>query len=264
MPYSGYKVGAALAALETGTIDSTSTYECNHIFPHYDHPTCLGTHGATDVVGAIRDSCNVFFYYVGDAMGVDAMTDYTARLGLGADTGLELYDSLGTVASQSVNPGDTVRSAIGQADHGYTPLQLSVYMSTVVNGGTRYSAHVLDSVRKYYTGEIVEQYQTQALDGVEFSDETYEILIDGMSRVVSDNPTVYRYFENLPVTVGGKTGTAEVTGKVDYALFCGFAPLDRPEIVVSCVIEEGQYGYRAAYAAGKVMEKYFDKQSAQE
>lgn len=261
-PGSTYKVGAALAALETGTINASSTYDCEHVFPHYDHPTCLGTHGATDVIGAIRDSCNIFFYYVGDAMGVDAMTDYTARLGLGADTGLELYDSVGTVASQSVNPGDTVRSAIGQADHGYTPLQMSVYLSTIVNGGTRYSAHVLDSVRKYYTREVVKQYQPQVLDTVDFSDETYALLREGMSQVVTQNATVYRYFEDLPVAVGGKTGTAEVTGKVDYALFCGFAPLDSPEIVVSCVIEEGQYGYRAAYAAGKVMRKYFEKQAA--
>jgi penicillin-binding protein 2 len=261
-PGSTYKIGAALAALEQETIDESTRISCDGVFHKYDNPTCLGSHGATDVIGAIRDSCNIFFYHLGDLMGVDKLTDYTARLGLGQDTGLELFNQKGSIAMQNANPGDTVRSAIGQSDHGYTPLQLSVYMSTIVNGGTRYSATLLDSVRKYYTKEIVEQTQTKIIEQVEFSDHTYQVLLEGMSQVVSENATVSRYFTRVPVAVGGKTGTAEVTGKVDYALFCGFAPLEKPEIVVSCVIEEGQHGYYAASAAGKVMEKYFEKKSA--
>ena len=261
-PGSTYKIGAALAALEQGTIDASTQFSCNKIFEKYDNPKCLDIHGATDVIGAIRDSCNIFFYHVGDLMGVDALTDYTARLGLGQNTGLELFNQEGTIDTHNGNPGDTVRSAIGQSNHGYTPLQLSVYMSTIVNGGTRYSASVLDSVRKYYTKEIVVQNETKILDQVEFSDTTYDILLEGMSKVITENSTVSRYFTGVPVAVGGKTGTAEVTGKEDYALFCGFAPLEKPEIVVSCVIEEGAHGYYAASAAGKVMEKYFEKKSA--
>ena len=215
------------------------------------------------MVEAIKESCNVFFYYVGDLLGVDGMTRYTARLGLGAETGLELYNRTGSVATENGNPGDTVRSAIGQSDHGYTPLQLSVYMSTVVNGGTRYSAHLLDSIRKYYTGELVEEYQIGVLDTVEFSDATYETLMTGMAQVV-ENPEVWQYFRDIPVTVGGKTGTAEVTGKEDYALFCGFAPLDSPEIVVSCVLEEGKHGYVASEVVARIMETYFEKQATGE
>lgn len=261
-PGSTYKVGAALAALESGTIDETTLYDCQHMYPRYDCPTCLGTHGNLSVTDAIRVSCNVFFYYVGDAMGVDAMTSYTERLGLGAETGLELANTKGTVASDSVNGGDIPRSAIGQSTHLYSPLQLSVYMSTVVNGGTRYRAHVLDRICKYYTGDLVEQTETQVMETVAFSDETYAILMEAMSEVISENPTVSRYFAAVPVAVGGKTGTAEVTGKVDYALFCGFAPVESPQIVVSCVLEQGKYGYRAAEVAGKVMAKYFEKQLA--
>lgn len=266
-PGSTYKIGAALAALEEGAIDSSTCFSCDGVdkqgvFPKYDNPTCLGKHGATDVIGAIRDSCNIFFYHLGDMMGVDAITNYTARLGLGQNTGLELFNQEGSIATQNANPGDTVRSAIGQSDHGYTPLQLSVYMSTIVNGGTRYSATLLDSVRKYYTKEIIEQNETLVLDQVDFFDATYDILIEGMSQVVTENSSVSKHFKGVPVAVGGKTGTAEVTGKKDTALFCGFAPLENPEIVVSCVIEEGLHGYDAAYAAGKVMEKYFEKKSA--
>ena len=261
-PGSTYKIGVALAALEHGDLTAEQTYTCQQVFPHYDHPTCLGYHGATDVIGAIRDSCNVFFYYLGKAMGVDTITSYTSRLGLGEETGLELSNRVGSIATQSQNPGDTVRAAIGQSNHGYTPLQLSVYTSTIVNGGTRYRAHLLDSVRQYFTGEIVESYTVTAWEQVDFSDQTYALLREGMSKVITENPSVQQYFSSLPVSVGGKTGTAEVDGKVDYALFCGYAPLDKPEIVVSCVLEEGQHGYRAAYAAGKVMAKYFEKQAS--
>ncbi len=262
-PGSTYKIGAAMAGLETGKIDKNHTETCNQVFndPKYnDHPTCLGTHGTINVVEAIRDSCNIFFYHLGDLLGVETMTNYTTRLGLGADTGLELGTSKGSVAvTNKDQPGDTLRAAIGQATHGYTPLQLSVYMSSVVNGGTRYRAHVLKSVRKYYTGEIVYAPSVEVLDRVEFSDETYDTLIEGMRRVVAESDTLSSYFSGVGVQVGGKTGTAQVAGKHDYALFSGFAPLESPEIVVSCIIEEGKYGANAARTIIDVMEKYFEK-----
>lgn len=261
-PGSTYKVGAALAALEEKKITDTTPYFCNSRFddPKYpnDHPTCLHTHGDLNVIGAIEQSCNIFFYHVGDLLGVETMTGYTKRLGLGADTGLELGNQTGNVAATNEDqPGDTLRAAIGQSTHGYTPLQLSVYMSTIVNGGTRYRAHLLDSVRKYYTGEIVYEPTTEILDTVSFSKDTYDTLIEGMERVVSTHESLPSYFSNVAVTVGGKTGTAQITGKTDYALFSGFAPLSAPELVVSCIIEEGKYGFYAARATASVFEEYF-------
>ena len=273
-PGSTYKIGAALAALETGVIDETVEQICTGVYPHRHNPTCLGEHGATDVVDAIRESCNVFFYYLGDAMGIDAMTDYTRRLGLGVETGIEIGgERAGIVAGPAYRKengltawmeGDNLSAAIGQSDHGYTPLQMSVYLSSVVNGGTRYRAHLLDSVRKFYSGEVIEQTEAAVLDTVEISDKTYELLIESMRQVVENSATLRTYFADVPVTVGGKTGTAQVSGYKDYAVFCGFAPLDSPELVISCVIEEGAVGARAAYAAGKVMEVYFSKLAAED
>ena len=133
-------------------------------------------------------------------------------------------------------------------------------MSSVVNGGTRYEAHLLDSVKKFHTGEIILTSETKVLYSLtddEYSDDTEELLKEAMRRAANEGEAS-RYFGDLPVTVGGKTGTAEVAGKKDYAIFCGFAPLDTPEIVISCILEEGVYGYRAAYTVGKVMEKYFE------
>lgn len=276
-PGSTYKVGAAVAALELGEIDENDTRQCSDIlgkgtgtYPHLHNPTCLGVHGSTNVVEAIRESCNVFFYYLGDSLGIDALTDYTKKMGLGVSTGVELYERTGIVAGAEYRrqnglsawvEGDDLSAAIGQSDHGYTPLQLSVYLSTVVNGGTRYNAHLLESVRKFYSGEVLEQTEIMALDQVEMSDETYDLLIESMRQAVADNDTLRAYFAEIPVTVGGKTGTAEVEGKKDYAIFCGFAPLNEPELVISCVIEEGVYGQRAALAVSRVMETYFARQT---
>lgn len=275
-PGSTYKVGAALAALEEGAVwvddpskeTSDKLFECDQVFrhPNYDddHPTCLGDHGSINVIDAIRDSCNIFFYHVGDLLGVEGMTKYTTRLGLGTDTGLELSNAKGSVAVTNKNqPGDTIRAGIGQATHGYTPLQLSVYMSSVVNGGTRYRAQLLESVKKYYTGEVVYSSSAEVLDRVEFSDKTYDTLMEGMRKVVAESSILSSYFSDVGVQVGGKTGTAQVAGKAaDYALFSGFAPLDSPEIVVSCVIEEGRGGMYAARTVVGVLKKYFEKKTA--
>ena len=262
-----------MAALELGEIDENDTRSCTGTYPHLHNPTCLGNHGTTNVVDAIRESCNVFFYYLGDSLGIDALTEYTKKMGLGVNTGIELYERTGIVAGPDYRrqngltawvEGDDLSAAIGQSDHGYTPLQLSVYLSTVVNGGTRYNAHILESVRKYYSEEVLYETESKVLDRVEMSDETYDLLIESMHQVVEDNATLRAYFSALPVEVGGKTGTAEVDGKKDYAIFCGFAPLNEPELVISCVIEEGVYGQRAAYAVNRVMETYFSKQAAGE
>ena len=274
-PGSTYKIGVALAALEGGYIDTNSSFNCNEIY-HTGHK-CLHIHGDIDVIAAIRESCNVFFYNLGELMGVEEITKYTKKLGLGEDTGLELGNKTGIVAGPAYRDdvggqpwllGDDLNASIGQSDHGYTPLQMSIYMASVVNGGTRYKASLLDSVRKFHTGEIIMQTEVEALYTLsddEYSDETEALLKEAM-RQAAEEGNAAGYLKGVPetVTVGGKTGTAEVAGKKDYAIFCGFAPLETPEIVISCILEEGVYGYRAAYTVGKIMEKYFELQAVEE
>lgn len=263
-PGSTYKVGVALAALETNEISTASTFECNHVYPYLHNPTCLGNHGSIDIFEAIQESCNIFFYTLGHKMGIEAITDYTLPLGLGAPTGIELDETIGSVAdpefAASWGAGNDVSAAIGQSDHSYTPLQISVYMASIVNGGTRYSAHMLDSVRGFYTNNVVSKHETTVLDTVEFSKNTYDVLIEAMRRVIYENNEIASRFVRVPVTVGGKTGTAEQSGQLDNALFTGFAPLEAPEIVVTCVLEEGQHGYLASAAVARVMEEYFSEE----
>lgn len=267
-PGSTYKLGVALAALEEGVIDKNTTFVCTGVYPHYGKPTCTHVDGVTDVTKAIRNSCNIFFYNLLDTAfpNIDSVTKYTTRLGLGVSTGIELPESIGTVAGPSQNTDkqwykrDDLSASIGQSDHGYTPLQLSVYTSSLVNGGTRYSAHLLDSVHKFYTGETVYSKETEILDSITISPEVYKIIENAMGEVVSENPEVAAAFRGLNVTVGGKTGTSQVEGKNDYAVFTGVAPLESPEIVASCIIEQGQNGYNAAYPIGKIFQTYFEKE----
>ena len=204
-------------------------------------------------------------------LGIDKITEYTTKLGLGSDTGFELYDAKGTIAGATYrketggaewSAGDNLPAAIGQSDHGYTPLQLSVYMSSIVNNGTRHGAHILKSVKTFYSGEVIHQYDLKPFDEVAFSEENHDILMEAMGRVVSENQEISRHFSSLSVQVGGKTGTAEVAGQKDNALFSGFAPFDDPQIVISCIIEEGEHGYNAAKVVAEVMKAYFgDDQS---
>ncbi len=263
-PGSTYKVGSALAALEENHITASTQHTCNKVYPHLGGPTCLGTHGAIGVSDAIRVSCNIFFYYIGQEMGLEQITPYTQKLGLGFPTGIELGERAGIIASESYSieheltwsEFDDAAGAIGQSKHAYTPMQLSVYMSSIVNHGTRYEAHLLKCV-KTNSGQTVLEKQPQALDKLEFSQNTYDILIDAMHSVVTTS-VLDSYFAPVGVEVGGKTGTAETGQQPDNGLFCGFAPLDDPKIVASCVLEKGEAGGNAAKVVADVFTEYFN------
>lgn len=269
-PGSTYKVGAAIAALEAGHISESTRYTCNRVFPHLHNPTCLHTHGAFNVSDAIRESCNVFFFYLGYEMGIDGLTKYTKPLGLGVSTGIEIGEKVGIVAGkdsaeqleQIWDGGKDLSAAIGQSIHGYTPLQMGVYTASIANGGTRYGAHLLHSVHEFYTNNVIYTHTPQILDKVEISESTRSTVLSAMKSVISSNSTMNSYFSSLPVAAGGKTGTAQVAGKQDYALFIGAAPYDTPEIVAVCVIEEGVAGSNASLTVSDIFKAYYAKKSA--
>ncbi|MBE6534860.1 MAG: hypothetical protein E7678_07870 [Ruminococcaceae bacterium] len=273
-PGSVYKVGAALAALEQGLINTNTCYDCQKVYPYFEpnSPTCLGNHGNIDVTKAIEVSCNIFFYYVGHENGLDKITPYTKSLGLGAPTGIELGERLGIVASEQYcrdteriwRTIDNATGAIGQSYHLYSPLQLSVYTSTIANGGTRYSAHFLKTV-KDRQGNTVYEKNAKVAETVEFSAATHSTIKNAMSRVVSESSVLSRYFSGVNATVGGKTGTAQVSANStlpDNALFSGFAPYDNPKIVGSCILEAGEQGSNAAKIVAAVFEEYFAEDNA--
>ncbi len=269
-PGSIYKLGSALAALEQGEINSATKLYCAGEY-FSGGPTCLGAGGHIgsylDVVHAIGVSCNCFFYHLGEDMGIDNINGYTSSLGLGVPTGIELSEVKGIIAGTAYreanklkpwDKGDDLSAVIGQSDHAYTPLQLGVFMMSVSNGGDRYAAHLLDSVREFYTGEIIYKYEPTKLAHTEFSDGTYSTLVSGMRQVIRSSSSLTSYFSGVEVEVGGKTGTAEVSGKVDYALFGGVAPLDDPELVSVCVIEQGANGANAAIPVSAIFKTHFN------
>lgn len=267
-PGSTFKVGVALAALNEGVIDKYSriaTYgsyngmKCSH--SNEAGTACCGN---VDAVKALERSCNYFFAYLGDTMGLDTIKRYATVFGFGQNTGIEIGlnatvgESTGFLASSEELD---YMAAIGQLSTA-TPLQISQYIAMVANGGTRYAAHLLCRVVDYETGETVFTPSQKIMSS--FSDASIdasyvETVRRGMHDVVYGEDAssyVYDSFRSAPYTVAGKTGTAQVSGQTDNALFTAYAPYEDPKIAVTCFIEQGQTGGLASGVVRDVMDAY--------
>lgn len=278
-PGSTYKLGMAVAGLTERQITDTTRLTCTGVYKRYSdykpkcstYPHPYGS-SSLNVVQAIADSCNCFFYELGYRLGIDTMNSYMSRFGIGQSTGLELGGQTGVLASPEYRleiggdvwrEGLTLQAAIGQSDNLASPLQLACYLGTLANGGTRYSAHLLHEV--YSFGSQVPSYsyaQTEetVLDQIQISESILSTVLEGMKEVIDGNSVVQRFISsNIPVTVGGKTGTAQNSSGCDNALFVCAAPYDDPDIVISVVIEQGYTGGYAALTAGKILEAYYNK-----
>lgn len=271
-PGSTFKIATAIAALSEGVVTPSTIINDTGRYTAYEdyQPACWSLtkrgygHGWVDLKAAIEESCNFYFYKVADDMGIDALKKYASLLGLGQKTGVELPELEGILACPEYrdskgllwNPGDTLQAAIGQSDNAFTPLQLCSYMCTVVNGGTRYKATLLDSVVDFYNGETVYENTPQILSTVDLDSQTVDVLKSAMRSVV-DEGTASSVFINYDHDVGGKTGTSQVSSGSDTVLFVGFAPYDDPEIVVSVVVEHGDQSARASLVAKAVFDYYY-------
>ncbi len=269
-PGSTFKLSVALAGLEEGVITKDTKFYCNHIYTEFTDTVfkCLGTHGSINVAEAINQSCNIFFYETGRLLGINKMNDYASRLGLGQKTGVEVSESTGVLASIAYReahggtwyPGDTVQAAIGQSDNLFTPIQLCNYVATVANGGTRYKAHLVKSVKSYDYSQTLIENKPIVLNETGISQESIAIVKEGMKRLGARLPA----FAGLPVSVAAKTGTAEskakVNGKIESGLngfMVSFAPADKPEIAVCVAIENLNSGAATATLAADIYRAYF-------
>ncbi len=273
-PGSTFKVGIAVAALEEGIITPSTRITDKGRYTYYDEngPRCWiylqrgRTHGTINVVEAIQHSCNYFFYDIGRQLTIGTMNEYCKSYGLGLATGIELPESVGILAGPDYRaevgreewyPGDTLQAAIGQSDNLFTPLQIGSYTATLVNGGSRYSAHLLHSVREFHTGKIMYEYAPKLLGEVDMSERTHATIKNAM-KSVTENGSASRVFSSYPIEMGGKTGTAQVSKKKsDNAIFTAFAPFDNPEIAASVVIEQGSNGTDAGYTVKDIFDCYF-------
>ena len=269
-PGSTFKVGMAAAGISMGEITSDTKLYCGGKYTYYDdyQPTCLGVHEQVNAAYSLQVSCNCYYYDLGRRMGIEKMNEYCRAYGFGSYTGIELGEQKGILAGpdyrdanglQHWTAGNTISAAIGQSDNSATPIQLASYIATVLNGGTRYSAHLLKEVREYGSGNVVYKSDAEVLDRVSLTDDALYAAKEGMRRMVRNSPTVSGYMSDVPVTVGGKTGTAQRGGdKLDNGLFVCAAPYDDPKIVVSSVIESSGSGALSTYAASRVLAAYYN------
>ena len=269
-PGSTFKLGMVVAGMQEGVVQASTPLLCEGTYTGLGsgyQPKCTGVHGNINAPNAICVSCNCYFYELGRQLGIEKMNRYCDFYGFGKKTGVELYEEIGILAGETYReqnglatwqPGDTIAAAIGQSDNSFTPIQIASYLCTLLNGGTRYSAHLLGSVNTYFTNETAVKVEPKVLSELSIAQNTLDTVKLGMKMMVEESATVSYFMRNVPVTVGGKTGTAQIgQGLIDNALFVCAAPYDDPEIVISVVIEKGAGGSYSSLSAARVLEAYY-------
>lgn len=263
-PGSTYKMITTIAGLEEGVVGSTETINCTGIYTRFAQASrCWiypGSHGNLFSSQAIRHSCNYYFYELGyrlsldeqgiyqAELGVEKLAKYADMFGLTEKSGVEIAESAPSASDEL-----PVLSAIGQGTNSFTTVGLARYVTTLANNGTCYNLTLLDKMTDS-EGNLLKEFDAEVRNQVEISQSTWDVVHTGMK----DAAASYAYFDELPVTAAGKTGTAqENTKRADHALFIGYAPFDNPEISVSCRI---CFGYKSGFASQvgyNVMEYYF-------
>ena len=265
-PGSTFKIVTGSAAFELNKVGLNEP-----IFDGGFHPLVptMGNAGG-EVLGwltfitALAMSDNVYFYELGNRVGIDNIAKYARIYGFGQKTGIDLEgESRGLVASKQVKReiwdedwrlGDTFNAAIGQGFNLTTPMQLSVMLSIVANGGTKYQPYLVDSILNA-DGSVFEKPKREAGKHIEVSQQTIDYMRQGMSATTQEGGTA-SYFSQLPKPIAGKTGTAENSHGRDHGLFVAYGPVEDPELVVVCIVEQGGFG---STAAGPIVYKAFEE-----
>ena len=287
-PGSTFKMITAVAALRHGISDGFTVNDTGRFTKYSDFPgKCWiytssygGGHGLLDMRGAIADSCNVYFYTVGDMMEIEEIDAVGESFGFGQSTGSEIPDAKGILASrenkkalydteldQDWYKADTLMASIGQSITTATPLQLCRYVAALSTGGTLYNATFLRrAVSSDFQTLVAAQNDTPAATGL-LSQSEYQVIKEGMLACATEpDGTAYKYFSNYDITVACKTGTAQHgNGGSDNASFVCWAPADNPEIAVAVYVEHGDTGGFFSQVAKDILDYYFgSKDLAQE
>ncbi len=255
-PGSTFKIVTGSAAFELNKVGLNEP-----IFDGGFHPLVptMGNAGG-EVLGwltfisALAMSDNVYFYELGNRVGIDNIAKYARIYGFGQKTGIDLEgESRGLVASKHVKReiwdedwrlGDTFNAAIGQGFNLTTPIQLSVMLSIVANCGIKYQPYLVDSILNA-DGTLFEKPKRAEGKHIDVSQQTIDYMRQGMSATTQEGGTA-SYFSQLPKPIAGKTGTAENSHGRDHGLFVAYGPVDDPELVVVCIVEQGGFGSTAA------------------
>ncbi len=280
-PGSTFKIVTAIAGLEEGLINESTTVHCSGSYKFGNRAFgCWNRHGhgAVSLRKALRESCDVYFYRLGERLGVDRIAKYSKMLGLGDTYGIGLDNEKGGLIPTSEwkvkrfgkkwLAGETLPVSIGQGYVLATPVQLAVMTATVANQGTIYRPHLVKKVVSP-EGKALREYQPQILSRASVHPESWKAVSRGLFAVVNERGGTGGRARLYEVAVAGKTGTSQVVklrkGKGipyqfrDHALFVAYAPVEKPEIAVAVVVEHGEHGGSAAAPiAGKILRKYFE------
>lgn len=274
-PGSTFKPVSATAALEEGIVDAGSYVRCTGIFEEITpSPRCWiypSAHGQLNVSGAIAQSCNCFFYQMGYNLGTEhgsyssetglkKLEKYAKYYGLDRKSDVEI-----TEYEPHISDEDAVRSAIGQGTHSYTPVQLSRYVTSLVNEDNLLGLSLIEKTTDT-DGNDLTTFEKKVEDKLDVSDETFNLIRQGMINVVSGpNSTIRSLYDKQGLKVAGKTGTAqENTERPNHALFISYAPYDNPEITMTVVMPNGYTSVNAAAVARDIYKYYFNKASKEE
>ncbi len=287
-PGSVHKAVVAVALLEEGVVDETSSVMCPGYY-HYGSRNyrCWRRrgHGKVNLRTALKESCDVFFYHFGVQLGIDRLARTARAFGIGRRSGIDLPDEASGLAPTSAwkearfgepwQPGETLSAAIGQGFYLYSPLQLAVVYAALANGGRVLKPRLVLSTRER---EGPGQSTQASFDHFEISEAHLAMVQDALVAVVEEQGGTGRRARVEGWRVAGKTGTAQVVGIEhtegmeeeeipralrDHAWFAAFAPADAPEIAVSVFVEHGLHGGgSAAGIAGKILNHYFAKRGA--
>lgn len=228
--------------------------------------------GWLDFKTALAKSDNVYFYEMGNRIGINNITKYAKLFGLGEKTGIKLIgEASGNVASEEYKRkvfdqdwylGETFDAAIGQSYTLVTPIQMANVVAQIANGGIRYQPYVVSRIDNQ-DGTPAEIFGPKRLGTLQISKSVMDIVRDGLRDVTSEGGTAGDLFKSFPVAVAGKTGTAENAHGKDHGWFVAYAPYDKPRIVVVALVEQGSFGAGSAGPIVKaILESFFNVQAA--
>jgi len=281
-PGSTFKIITALAGLAEGLIDDNTVVNCKGEYQLGKNKfRCWNKkgHGNVNLKGAMRESCDVYFYTLGERLGVDRIAKYARLFGLGEAMGIGLEnEKSGFVPTADWKEkkfgkkwykGETLPVSIGQGYLLMTPIQLATMAAGVATDGRIYRPHLVKKIIDR-DGKTVKEFFPEVLKQVDLKPEHFRMVKEGLLAVVNEPRGTGAAARLYEVKVAGKTGTSQVVklketrGPVayehrDHALFVAYAPFDKPEVAVSVVVEHGEHGGgAAATVAGKILRSYFE------
>lgn len=274
-PGSVFKLIIAALALEKRMVTRNTVMHCSGGYKFGNRFfKCWDLHGDVNLVEAIIQSCDAYFYQLGERMGVDDIAKGALELGFGSKTGVDLpnekpgliptskwYDS--RFGKGEWSRGVALNLAVGQGEILTTPIQLARFIAAIANGGILYRPFIVKTIVDW-NGRHLYESQSKG-EKLPLSDRTIRILRQSMLGVVNNDEGTGVLAKSELIQIAGKTGTAENPSGEDHAIFCCFAPFSEPKIALCIIIERGGYGGSvAAPVAKRIIERYLCKKEGVE